>query len=83
MGHRASAVNARMGDTRVDPIFANGNEQAVAFMTWEIGHLLRMLSHKQDEREIVHAKGSVEQPISVDEEYDVFDGVLDQLWISR
>ena len=41
--------------------------------------LLRMLSHHEYERKIVHPESSVEQPICVDKEYDVLDGVFNEV----
>ena len=39
-------------------------------------HLLRLLSHHEDEREVVHAECEVEQLVGVTQEDDVLDGVF-------
>ena len=41
-----------------------------------------MLRDHQHEREVVHPQGGVEQPIRIDEEDDVLDGVFDKLGLA-
>lgn len=42
-------------------------------------HLLRELSNHEDETEVVHAKGNVEESVDIGQEDHVFDGILNHL----
>lgn len=46
-----------------------------------ISHFLRELSNHEDETEVVHAKGNVEESVDVGQEDDVFDGILNHLGV--
>jgi hypothetical protein len=50
-------------------------------MEVDMSDLLRVLGDHQHKREIIHPQRSIEERFCVDKEYDVLDGIFNQLWI--
>jgi len=50
-------------------------------MGWN-SNLLGVLGNHENKGEIIHSEGSVEKPVSINEEYDVLHSFLHQIWVS-
>ena len=49
-------------------------------MRWN-NNLLGVLGNHEHKGEVIHSEGSVEKPISINEEYDILHSFLHQIWV--
>ena len=47
---------------------------------WD-SNLLGVLGNHEHKGKIIHSEGSVEKPVSINEEYDVLHSFLHQVWV--